>query len=187
MLRTAALVSAAISAGACSYALSAHAAELGYAGQQSRPIKALSDADIEALRNGDGMGLAKPAELNGYPGPRHVLALTRELGLDNRQIAEVTAIRDRMTATAKPLGAELIERERVLDQLFAHGEIDPDRLRAGTAAIAELQGRLRTVHLAAHLETRSVLSAHQVIQYATLRGYASGAGSGHDHPSAHRH
>ena len=36
-----------------------------YAGQQKRIIKALSDADIQALQNGEGMGLAKAAELNG--------------------------------------------------------------------------------------------------------------------------
>jgi hypothetical protein len=38
-----------------------------YAGQQARTIKALSDEDIAALRKGEGMGMAKAAELNGYP------------------------------------------------------------------------------------------------------------------------
>src|SRR5262249_1929289 len=46
-----------------------------YAGQQSRSIKALSEDDIAALLKGAGIGLAKAAELNGYPGPAHVLAL----------------------------------------------------------------------------------------------------------------
>ena len=44
-------------------------ANLPYAGQQTRAIKALSDDDIAALRAGEGMGMAKAAELNGYPGP----------------------------------------------------------------------------------------------------------------------
>jgi hypothetical protein len=106
---------------------SASGAEKGrsaYVGQQSRDIKALS-GDIAALRSGDGMGLAKAAELNGYPGPRHVLALLRELRLSDTQAAQVTAIRDRMSAAARPLGDELIDRERSLDQLFAQREINP--------------------------------------------------------------
>src|SRR3954463_8726106 len=90
-----------------------------YAGQQARAIKALSDEEIAALRKGEGMGMAKAAELNGYPGPLHVLALMRDLRLTETQISQVTAIRDRMSAAALPLGAELIERERALDRLFA--------------------------------------------------------------------
>ena len=47
-----------------------------YAGQEERGIKALPQADVEGLLAGAGTpfgGMAKPAELNGYPGPRHVL------------------------------------------------------------------------------------------------------------------
>jgi len=40
-----------------------------YAGMQSRPIKALSEQQIGDLKAGRGMGLALPAELNGYPVP----------------------------------------------------------------------------------------------------------------------
>src|SRR5688500_491116 len=43
-----------------------------YAGQQSRDIKSLSEQEIAALLAGQGAGLAKAAELNGYPGPAHV-------------------------------------------------------------------------------------------------------------------
>jgi Spy/CpxP family protein refolding chaperone len=97
-----------------------------YAGQQSRAIKALSDEDIAALLKGEGMGYAKAAELNGYPGPKHVLDLADRLKLTPDQRQQVQAIFDRMSASAKPLGAELVERERVLDQLFQKGEITPD-------------------------------------------------------------
>ena len=38
-------------------------------------IKSLSQDDQSALLAGRGMGLARPAELNGYPGPAHVLEL----------------------------------------------------------------------------------------------------------------
>ena len=50
-----------------------------YAGQQTRTIKALLPADVTALLKGEGMGMAKAAELNGYPGPLQVLTLSRNL------------------------------------------------------------------------------------------------------------
>jgi len=103
-----------------------------YSGQQARTIKALSDEDIAALRKGEGMGMAKAAELNGYPGPVHVLALAGQLGLTKAQRRDVQAIFDRMSAAAKPLGGELIAQEQALDQLFAKGDITPDRLAAMT-------------------------------------------------------
>jgi hypothetical protein len=148
------------------------AADMPYAGQQARPIKALSDDDLAALRKGEGMGMAKAAELNGYPGPKHVLDLGRQLQLTDAQRRDVQAIFERMSAAAKPLGGELIEQEQALDQLFAEGDITINRLAAATAAIAELQGRLRAVHLSAHLETRALLNLDQIARYQQLRGYA---------------
>jgi len=142
-----------------------------YAGQEARTLKALSDEDIAALRKGEGMGMAKAAELNGYPGPAHVLTLAPRLGLTESQRGEIGAIFGRMSAAAKPLGGEVIAREQTLDRLFANGEITLDRLATETAAIAELQGRLRRVHLAAHLETRALLNADQIARCERLRGY----------------
>ena len=86
-----------------------------------------------------------------------------------------------MSAAAKPLGGELIAQEQALDQLFAKGEITPDRLAAATAAIAELQGRLRAVHLSAHLETRALLNADQIARYQQLRGYDASPAPEHRH------
>ena len=99
-----------------------------YAGQQTRAIKALSDDDVAALLKGDGMGFAKAAELNGYPGPKHVLDLADRLKLTPDQRQRIEAIFEKMSAAAKPLGAELVNRERTLDQLFQKSEITPDRL-----------------------------------------------------------
>ena len=152
-----------------------------YAGQQARKIKALSDEDIAALRKGEGMGMAKAAELNGYPGPVHVLTLAAQLGLTEIQQREVTAIFDRMNAAAKLLGDELIAREQALDQLFSKGEITPDRLTAETAAIGGVQGRLRPVHLAAHLETRALLNPEQIALYEQLPGYGAPHTPGQHH------
>jgi hypothetical protein len=168
----------------CALGLPTLAAEMpvtSYAGQQARQVKALSDEDIAALRKGEGMGMAKAAELNGYPGPAHVLDLATQLRLTPDQLQQVTAIHERMSAAAKPLGDELIAREQVLDQLFASGEITPDRLAIETAAIGELNGRLRLVHLAAHLETRALLHSDQIALYQHLRGYADPASAPHNH------
>jgi Spy/CpxP family protein refolding chaperone len=172
--------------GACLIALPvlADSPATPYAGQQARSIKALSTDDIAALLNGEGMGMAKAAELNGYPGPRHVLDLAVQLKLAPKQRQQVQAIFDRMNAAAKPLGTELVERERVLDQLFQKGEISPDRLAIETTGIAELQGRLRSVHLSAHLETRALLTPDQIALYRQLRGYG---GPGNPAPHHHQH
>jgi hypothetical protein len=86
-----------------------------------------------------------------------------------------------MSAAAKPLGAELIEHERMLDQAFAKTEITPDRLATETTAIGELAGRLRLVHLAAHLETRALLNPAQIALYQHLRGYGDPAAVMHHH------
>ncbi|MCB1608243.1 MAG: hypothetical protein KDI71_14840 [Xanthomonadales bacterium] len=51
-------------------------------------------------------------------------------------------------------------------------------LQASLAQIAQIQGKLRQTHLAAHLQQIDVLSAEQVTLYVKLRGYDAG---GHDH------
>jgi Spy/CpxP family protein refolding chaperone len=161
----------ALSIGALALPGLADDSSMPYAGQQFRTIKALSEEDIAALLQGEGMGMAKAAELNGYPGPKHVLTLAEELKLTARQRQEIRAVFDRRSAAAKPLGAELVERERALDRQFAKREITRDRLAAETGAIGELEARLRSVHLTAHLETRALLSPDQIALYEQLRGY----------------
>src|SRR5688572_5253924 len=85
-----------------------------YAGQEDRPIKALSDADILSYLNGDGMGYAKAAELNRYPGPRHVLDLAEQLSLTQPQKQRIERIYDGMHESAARLGREIVSKEAVL-------------------------------------------------------------------------
>ena len=143
-----------------------------YAGMDSRPIKALSEQQIAQLRTGHGMSLALAAELNGYPGPRHVLELADQLGLPDEQRRSVKALFDEMTAEAVALGARLIEREIDLDGQFAARTVSQDSLSAAMATIGEIQAELRKTHLKYHLLTAAVLTQHQVHAYSTLRGYA---------------
>ena len=59
-----------------SFVASAALAQSPCAGMQARSIKALSEQQVADLKAGRGMGLALSAELNGYPGPAHVLELS---------------------------------------------------------------------------------------------------------------
>ena len=79
-----------------------------YAGFQTRPIKALSAGELSDMSAGRGMGLALAAELNGYPGPLHVLELADQLGLTGEQRAAVKQQFDRMREEAIPIGQSLI-------------------------------------------------------------------------------
>src|ERR1700731_1837605 len=75
-----------------------------YAGQERRPIKALSETEMRDLAEGRGMGLAKAAELNSYPGPMHVLELADRLGLSEAQRAASEALIPPMRQKAVALG-----------------------------------------------------------------------------------
>jgi len=161
-----------------------------YKGQQAREIKALSAEDIQSLLKGEGMGLAKAAELNLFPGPLHVLQLTGDLSLSERQKGEVQGVFDRMKTRAVALGRRIVELERELDRAFATRSIEARSLERQVAEISRLQGELRSVHLAAHLETLPLLTPHQARRYAELRGYLDGPSApeqfpGHGHGMKH--
>lgn len=144
-----------------------------YSGLEKRDIKALSAEDVEALLAGQGMGLALSAELNHFPGPKHVLELAEKLDLSAGQTAKIEAARAAMTSRAILLGKQIVDQERDLDRRFASGRINASDLRRLTGSIARLQGELRAAHLLAHLEVRALLSAHQTMLYDELRGYAA--------------
>jgi Spy/CpxP family protein refolding chaperone len=146
-------------------------AETPYAGMQARTIKALSDPQLADLRAGRGMGLALVAELNGYPGPAHVLELADKLDLTPDQRSKVQGLFDSMKAEALPLGARLIEQEAALDRQFAVHTVTPESLRTATAEVASTQGSLRETHLKYHLSTVAILTPEQTHRYAELRGY----------------
>ncbi|MDV7141672.1 hypothetical protein R3X27_03145 [Tropicimonas sp. TH_r6] len=153
-----------------------------YAGQQSRTISSFSEADIAVIEAGEGWGLALPAELNGWPGPAHVLEQAVELGLDQQQIDRIETIFAAMRADAQKAGHRMLVAEQALDAGFRSGEIDSGKLDNLLAEAAEARAALRKVHLAAHLNTAPLLSQHQRMIYTQLRGYA---GSGHGDNSGH--
>jgi len=142
-----------------------------YAGMQSRGLKALSEQQIEDLRSGRGLGMALAAELNGYPGPAHVLELGSALNHSEDQRGRTRALFQEMQKTAVALGNDVLAKETELDQAFASGRIDDASLHKILADIGRLQGELRYTHLKYHLAMRGVLNPDQIAAYDRLRGY----------------
>jgi len=152
------------------FGMGAAVAQAPYAGMQSRSIKALSDQEIADLRAGRGMGLALAAELNGYPGPSHLVELADKIGL-----SEVQRNSARGMFEAMKIGERLIAQEAALDKLFADHAITPETLSAATSEIGTTQAQLRAAHLKYHLSTVAMLEPSQIRQYSALRGYGDGA------------
>ena len=142
-----------------------------YVNQLDSPVKGLSTKEIDDLLNGRGMGFARVAELNNYPGPKHLLELANELSLNKSQLEAIKAVFEDMQAKAKLLGKNILELELVLSRDFSEGEIDNVNLEKQTAELARLYGELRATHLAAHLEVTPLLSDYQIRHYNFLRGY----------------
>ncbi len=161
-----------------------------YAGEESRAISSLSASDVADLMDGKGWGLAKPAELNGYPGPAHVLQLQQQLGLTAEQRTQIQAIFERMATSARSTGARFVAAEQALDAAFKSGTVDAAMLKERIEAAEALRAELRRIHLAAHLETVPILTPEQRHAYIMLRGYdmptLPGQG-GHHHPMPNAH
>jgi hypothetical protein len=148
-----------------------HSHNAPYAGQQKRAIKSLSAADVDDLLAGRGWGLAKAAELNGLPGPAHLLELKQEIGLSPDQVRRIETLFADMNRRARELGRRLVDLEKRLDQSFAQRRFDDAALQAALRDIAAVRGELRYVHLATHLQTPAILTADQITAYNRLRGY----------------
>lgn len=162
-----------------------------YAGFETREIKSLSNQDIAELRRGGGWGLALPAELNGLPGPAHLLELQEELALSNDQVAEITALFEEMRTEAIAAGEKFIAAEAAVSAAFEDTEVSEDELAILLAKAAEAQAALRMVHLSRHLATPALLSDDQIRRYSVLRGYSddpcANVPEGHDPTMWRRH
>ena len=158
-----------------------------YRDQRSSEIRGLTEREISDLREGRGMALARAAELNGYPGPRHVLDAAREgrLPLSLDQVRTVQGVFDDMAREAKRLGNMILAEEATVERAFREGTVREAELQAGLGRIGALQAQLRAVHLRAHLETRPILSAQQITHYNQLRGYTTGPPEEHGHQERH--
>lgn len=144
-----------------------------YAGLESRSIKSLSEGDIEQILAGQGWGLALPAELNGWPGPVHLLELKDELALSPEQIAAIQTMVAEMRRDAIDAGERFLSAEAALGRAFEGEALSEAELKALVDEAAAARSALRLVHLARHLATPNVLTEAQIERYSVLRGYAS--------------
>lgn len=131
----------------------------------------ISDSDAALIRAGIEYGdISDLATASGLPEPRRALEFADQLGLSDEQRAQVQWLADETRAEAKEIGAAYLAAEAALQEAFATGRARSGKVRLMTAEIAELQGRLRYLHLNAHLGMRPLLTAAQFKAYARLTG-----------------
>ena len=142
-----------------------------YAHTQSAEFATLTPDEVRELRNGDGMGLARAAELNSFPGPRHLLDLKAALDLTWEQIARIEAIHAKMKTSAIAKGEAILQAESHLANLFATGRPTAAETTRMTEHLGIMRGQLQAIHLLAHIESTRELTAKQIERYDRLRGY----------------
>lgn len=153
-----------------------------YAVLRGTAATGLLPEEVEGLVSGKGMALALGAEVNGYPGPRHLLdaADAGQLVLRPDQLATIERLYAQMLEEAQAKGKEILQAEAALAQRFRHGHIDDSSLRDALGQIGQSRAELRFIHLRTHLATRALLTADQISRYNAARGYdASGGVSPH--------
>jgi hypothetical protein len=147
-----------------------------YAGQRHAAETGLLANEFEALSKGAGFAMALPAELNGYPGPRHMLDATdaSQFSLSPGQREAIQNLYDRMLSEARAKGQEIIQAEAQLALRFRQADVDETTLREILQRIANLRADLRFIHLRTHLKTKVMLTPEQIRRYNTVRGYDAG-------------
>jgi Spy/CpxP family protein refolding chaperone len=135
----------------------------------------LSPEEAKQYLSGAGMGYAKAAELNHFPGPMHVLELADKLQLSAEQRTQTERLMQAHKAEARALGAKVVAAEEALAHLFRSGQVRNTELAQAVDEAARLQGAYRLAHLETHRRMRALLTEEQVKRYDTLRGYSGGA------------
>lgn len=144
-------------------------------GPASPKVWGLSAEEIRSLRDGEGMGLARPAELNGYPGPAHVLEAARagKIHLYAEQRQAIERIHAAMKAEAQALGHQILAQEAALEAAFRTGRMVEADLARRVEDIGQKRATLRLTHLRAHLLTAGLLRPEQIEDYYQFRGYTA--------------
>ncbi len=111
--------------------------------QAHRRVEACLGEFDQVAADGRGVGLAFPADQNGYPGPMHAVELKDRLRLTPEQEARMRALFETMLAEA--------------------------RSRAARLTVAEARAEVRLVHLVTHVQARDVLTETQRRTYHQIR------------------
>lgn len=142
-----------------------------YIGQENRLIKSLSAHDLESIKKGKGWGLAKAAELNGVPGPLHLLEMKKEIALSSNQIKKIEKLYEEMKTQAIAEGKTLISLERELNLLFSDNSVTNKKLKNILERVSKSYSDLRYIHLSAHIKASKFITSEQTKNYNKLRGY----------------
>jgi Spy/CpxP family protein refolding chaperone len=145
----------------------------------------------EGLRAGLGMGLAKSADDNGYPGPRHVLDMADKLVLSAEQRSRIAVTVAKMTAEAIPAAESTLKAEAALERLFVSKTATLQNIDEAAQLAGRRQVALQVIHLKYHLQVREILTPGQIAAYDALSGRTgapgqNGTGPG-QRPAAHVH
>ena len=125
--------------------------------------------EFRNLQQGRGMGMGRVADVNGYPGPMHVLEHAEALELTDGQIERTRELMTRVKTRAPELGKQVVDAEKRLEAMFAGGSVNAAKMDSLLMEIAELRAHLRSLHLTAHLDQAAVLTEAQLEKYKKLR------------------
>lgn len=145
--------------------------DAGHAGHvHGGAIRSLPGRDIVALAGGEGGGLAKIADLNGYPGPRHVLDMDAHLNLTTRQREQLRQVMSTMEADAKEVATRYLSALAQLEEDTRQGSLSGDQFLKRYRAVEALRTELGAVHLITHFKTKDLLTPAQVATYYKPQG-----------------
>ncbi len=135
--------------------------------------------DKDDLMKGAGAGVAKYADNNGYPGPKHILDMRDTLRLSQQQERKIQALFDDMKRNAVAKGKQIIEREERLEAMFRRGSATTAEVNSLSSEIGKLRGELRAVHLTTHIAARKILTKEQTALYNSIRHGSATKHEGH--------
>jgi len=140
-----------------------------HAGHQGRGQGGMRAREFRNLQQGRGMGMGRVADVNGYPGPMHVLEHAEALELTDGQSERTRELMTRVKTRAPELGKQVVDAEKRLEAMFAGGSVNAAKMDSLLMEIAELRAHLRSLHLTAHLDQAAVLTEVQLEKYKELR------------------
>ncbi len=140
---------------------------------QQNPVRELENAaltrvEADAYLTAKPLGFTRVADLNGYPSPRQVLRWSTSLKLNIPQYNRTVMNYKRMRKYAIQYGREIVRKEQLLDSLFQRDVINVRQMERLVREIAELEGKLRAVHLKARIAQKHFLDDEQLLHYAEL-------------------
>ena len=125
--------------------------------------------DVETVLAGESYGDAALAEATGYPNPILVMDWADRLDLSAPQRAAIARIRDRMLADVREIAPDLIRAQTDLEAMFRSGRASEGRVQILTMKLADLEGRIRFIHLQARLKLRFEMTRDQLATYHRIK------------------